>query len=101
MTRAEQDALVVAVTRALEQRGVTREGEEWKFQCFSPEKHRHGDAHWSARWNASKAVWHCDVCDAGGGVLDLAKHLHVPLPVDEDRQPPRLEDFARERSLRL
>src|SRR5262249_14591720 len=68
------------------------------FRCVYPEKHRNGDQHPSARWNATKATWRCDVCGSGGGVFDLAEHLHVPRPVPA---PPRLEDFARDRCLHL
>src|SRR5262249_9215135 len=35
--------------------------------------------HPSARWNRTKAVWHCDVCGAEGGVLDLARRLGLSL----------------------
>src|SRR5262249_27450647 len=76
MTAAEQEALVVAVTRALEQRGVTREGNELKFRCFFPERHQHGDADWSASFNSVKAAWCCRV---SGGVLDLAERLGLDL----------------------
>jgi hypothetical protein len=77
---AEQEALVAAVTRALEQRGVKREGDELKFQCFFPERHQHGDADWSASFNPVKAVWCCRVCGIGGGVLNLAERLGIERP---------------------
>ncbi len=101
MTYAQRAVLVVEVMRALEQRGVERAGDEFKFQCFFPDRHEHGDLHWSASFNREKGVWCCRVCGARGGVLDLAKHLGVPWPPREEAgpPPPRLEDFARARSL--
>ncbi len=101
MTDAQRAVLVVEVMRALEQRGVERAGDELKFQCFFPDRHEHGDLHWSASFNREKAAWCCRVCGARGGVLDLAKHLGVPWPPREDAgpPPPRLEDFGRVRCL--
>ena len=52
---------------------------EIRFLCPA-----HDDQHPSARWNKAKAVWHCDVCGMGGGALDLAQRLGIPLP---DRGP--------------
>jgi hypothetical protein len=101
MTDAQRAALVDDVIRALEQRGVKRQGAELKFQCFYPEKHEHGDAHWSASFNPVKATWLCRVCRAQGGVLDLAVHLGVPRPPREQGPPPRLADFAQARCLTL
>jgi hypothetical protein len=101
MTDAQRAALVVEVTRALEQRGVEREGVELKFRCFYPDRHEHGDAHWSASFNPMKATWLCRVCGAKGGVLDLADRLGVARPPRDDGPPPRLEDFARVRCLTL
>src|SRR5262245_36398227 len=99
MTEAQQTALVADVTRALERRGVSREGSELKFRCFYPERHEHGDEHWSAYFNPAKAAWLCRVCGAKGGVLDLADRLEVPRPSREQAPLPRLEEFARTRSL--
>jgi hypothetical protein len=76
----EEDTLVRAVTRALEQRGVKREGDELRFRCVFPDRHQHGDADWSASFNPRKAVWCCRVCGGRGGVLDLAKHLGLDVP---------------------
>jgi hypothetical protein len=101
MTDTEQIALVAEVTRVLEQLGMRWEGAELKFRCFYPDRHAHGDAHWSAFFNPAKAVWLCRVCGARGGVLDLADHLGVPPPRRDDVSPPRLEDFARTRSLNV
>jgi excisionase family DNA binding protein len=84
MTYAQRAVLVVEVMRALEQRGVERAGDEFKFQCFFPDRHEHGDLHWSASFNREKGVWCCRVCGARGGVLDLAKHLGVPWPPRKD-----------------
>jgi hypothetical protein len=36
-----------------------------------------GDQHPSARWNLRKRVWRCDVCDDGGGYVDLARRLDL------------------------
>jgi hypothetical protein len=55
---------------------------EIAFTCPSPELHANGDAHSSARWNRAKAVWWCDVCEAGDGMIDLARRLGVVLPPD-------------------
>jgi hypothetical protein len=101
MTDAQQAALVADVVRALEERGVEREGAELKFRCFRPERHEHCDVHWSAYFNPEKAVWLCRVCSEHGGLLDLADRLGVPLPQREDVLPPRLEDFAQARYLTL
>lgn len=74
-------ALVDAVAAAIVARGGRREGRnEIRFRCPFPERHRNGDANPSARWNAGKAAWRCDVCGEGGGAFDLARRLGVPLP---------------------
>src|SRR5262249_45935772 len=101
MTYAQRAVLVVEVMRALEQRGVERAGDEFKFQCFFPDRHEHGDLHWSAYFNPAKAAWLCRVCGAHGGVLDLADRLGVPRPPREDPLPPRLEDFGDARCLTI
>lgn len=72
MTRADT---VLAIERALAERGARQEGGELRFRCPRPERHTNGDAHPSARWNSAKAVWCCDACDAGGGFVDLARLL--------------------------
>jgi len=99
MTDTEQVVLVAEVTRALEQRGVERDGDELKFRCFYPERHEHRDEHPSAYFNPKKAVWLCRVCKVRGGLLDLADRLGVPRPSRAGVAPPRLEDFARARCL--
>src|SRR5262249_42096706 len=101
MTDAQRSALVADVIRALEQRGVEREGAELKFRCFYPERHENGDMHWSANFNPAKALWLCRVCPIHGGLLHLADRLGVPRPQREDLLPRRLEDFARARCLTL
>jgi hypothetical protein len=50
---------------------------EVQFRCPQGERHKNGDAHPSARWNRHKAVWHCDSCGSGRGVLDLAERLGI------------------------
>jgi hypothetical protein len=52
---------------------------EIAFTCPNRERHANRDAHPSARWNREKGVWHCDVCGAGGGVVDLARRLGLTL----------------------
>lgn len=47
-------------------------GKEIKFLCPV-----HADHHPSAGFNPEKAVWHCQVCKAGGGWVDLAKRLNI------------------------
>ncbi|MPZ51028.1 MAG: hypothetical protein GEU75_17290 [Dehalococcoidia bacterium] len=69
------------------------EGMEVRFLCPV-----HDDHHPSARWNSAKAVWCCDVCGAGGGCLDLAKHLGVELPALE-MPSLSVEDLALAKSL--
>jgi putative DNA primase/helicase len=101
MTDAQLDALLPDVIRALEARGVKREGAEQKFRCFYPEKHAHGDRDWSGSFNPAKKVWCCPVCDVSGGLLDLADRLGVRRPQQEGMRPPRLEDFAESRCLTL
>lgn len=49
-------------------------GGEQRFLCPA-----HDDHNPSARWNSEKATWHCDVCGAGGGYVDLAKRLGLSL----------------------
>ncbi len=69
--------------RLLEQavldRSGRREGPEIRFRCPHPDQHQNGDVHPSARYNADKRVWHCDVCGAGGGWTDLARLLGVDI----------------------
>ena len=48
---------------------------EVQFTCPQTDRHANGDAHPSARWNRSKQLWYCDVCECGGGVYDLARML--------------------------
>lgn len=49
-------------------------GGEIRFLCIAHEDHNP-----SARWNSEKGTWHCDVCGAGGGYVDLAKRLGLNL----------------------
>jgi P4 family phage/plasmid primase-like protien len=89
--------LIAAVTAAIAKRDAQREGAELKFRCPDPTHHENGDAHVSARWNAEKGTWYCDVGGIGGGALDLAKRLGVPLPGRVNA--PSLEQFAAQRGL--
>lgn len=63
-------ALADQVEAAIWDRRGRREGKEIKFLC--PE---HNDHHPSASWNPQKRVWTCRVCQAGGGLVDLAERL--------------------------
>ena len=58
-------------------RDGNHKGNEITFRCPSP---THEDEHPSARYHLKKNVWTCDSCPAGGGAVDLAKLLGVPLP---------------------
>lgn len=68
-----------------------REGREIRFRCPMPD---HEDADPSARWNPTKAVWHCFPCGAGGGAHDLAIRLSL---MDPARPPLRPQSRARSR----
>jgi len=73
--------LVAAVDSAVKQRHARQASrDEIAFTCPKPEGHANRDAHPSARWNRTKAVWHCDVCGAAGGIIALARRLRLPLP---------------------
>ena len=67
--------LLAAVEAAVMAREGCKEGAELRFLCPA-----HDDHHPSARYNTIKYVWHCDVCDVGGGALDLAKRLGIDVP---------------------
>ncbi len=71
--------LVIQIDPVVMSRQGKAEGGEVRFLCPA-----HDDHHPSARWNRTKAVWHCDACGKGGGALDLARRLGIPLP---DRGP--------------
>jgi hypothetical protein len=82
--------LLDAIMQAISARGWTGRlvGAEAAFRC--PE---HDDATPSAHWNTQKHTWYCQVCQVGGGALDLARRLGVPLPeprlsVVGDHRPP-------------
>lgn len=68
--------LVAAVDHAIRGRNARLLANgEIAFTCPNPEAHANRDAHPSARWNREKAVWYCDACGVGGGVVDLARRL--------------------------
>lgn len=67
-----------ALEAAIMARDGRREGRETHFLCPVHDDHRP-----SARWNPEKKVWHCDVCNAGGGAIDLARRLGLELPERE------------------
>ena len=60
------------VETAVLQRQGKREGNEIRFLCPC-----HDDHHPSARYNPQKQTWYCDVCQAGGGIKDLASQLDI------------------------
>ena len=70
--------LADAITRACEDRAgrPLAGGRELRFRCPAA---GHDDRHPSARWHPDKQVWHCDACGAGGGAIDLARLLGLPL----------------------
>jgi hypothetical protein len=58
--------------RSLLDRRGRRLGREIRFLCPA-----HDDTRPSARWSGAKAVWYCDVCQAGGGWRDLCGRLGI------------------------
>src|SRR5262249_6118794 len=95
-----QPELIEAVARGVLARDGRRDGDEIRFRCPEPAHHEHGDADPSARWNESKGVWWCAVSGLGGGAVDLANRLGIPLP-GRGARAPALETFAVQRSLTL
>jgi hypothetical protein len=77
MTHATRSDVVAQIEAAITDRGAKREGNEIRFGCPYPDRHRNGDKHPSARWNRDKAVWRCDVCGAAGGYVSLARALGI------------------------
>lgn len=67
--------LVQSINSAVMERKGKPERGEIRFCCPA-----HDDEHPSARWSQDKATWVCDVCKSGGGAVDLAKRLEIPLP---------------------
>src|SRR4051812_26293811 len=81
----------------LEAAVLDRDGEslpsgEVHFRCPLPD---HEDTHPSARFNAEKGTWFCDVCGEGGGAYDLAEQLGIDSP------GLTLEAYAEEKRLSL
>jgi len=74
---ATHSDIIAQIEHAIADRASKRGGNETRFRCPHPDKHRNGDEHPSARWNPVKAVWRCDVCGAGGGYMSLAQGLGV------------------------
>ena len=68
---------LAAVDQAVMARDGTPEHGEIRFRCPAD---GHPDNHPSARWNRVKAAWHCDVCKAGGGAMNLADRLDIAKP---------------------
>src|SRR4051794_30045576 len=64
------------LTAAVNDRDGYKDHGEIRFRCpdHTPDEHP------SARWNATAAVWVCDVCKKGGGALGLADRLGIPRP---------------------
>ena len=100
MRAAQRDELIAAVHQAVLARGGRQHGDEWRFPCPEPDRHKNGDRDPSADWNPKKAVWCCRVCGARGGVIDLAKRLGINLGTRRDSvRPPSLVEFAQARRL--
>ena len=91
--------LIEAVVAALNERAARREGAELRFRCPEPARHTNGDAHPSARFHTTKAVWRCDACGDGGGVVDLARRLG--LAAERGASNPRHAPATLQRSLTL
>lgn len=64
--------LIEAIENAIAEREGTLRGAETYFLCPCP---AHDDDNPSARWNAEKRLWYCDVCATGGDAVDLARRL--------------------------
>jgi hypothetical protein len=64
-------------------RGGTPLGDEFRYRCSQSDRHEHGDAHPSARWNPVKKAFFCDVCGEGGGWTKLERLFGL---VPETRQ---------------
>src|SRR5829696_4785092 len=83
------DQLQAAV---LDRDGESLPSGEVQFRCPLPD---HEDVHPSARFNAEKGAWFCDVCGMGEGAYDLAERLGI------DSQGVTLEAYAEEKGLPL
>ncbi|MBI2863135.1 MAG: hypothetical protein HYX94_01045 [Chloroflexi bacterium] len=64
-----------AIEAAVMQLDGRKSGAEIRFLCPA-----HADHRPSARYNPAKQAWFCDVCNAGGGLMDLANRLGVATP---------------------
>jgi len=75
--RPAHPALVAAIKAAVEARGWNGRlvAGELRFRCPA-----HDDATPSAGWHPEKHAWYCHVCKKGGGAVDLARRLGIPLP---------------------
>lgn len=67
---------LLAIEDAITDRGGRRVRQEVYFRCPLPGHH---DEHPSARWNAEKRTYYCDVCQRGGGWVELSRLLGVEL----------------------
>jgi len=72
-----QDFLIELGDAALAREGKTTANSEILFRCPFPD---HDDVHPSARWSALKATFYCDICQTGGGALQLATLLGIDRP---------------------
>lgn len=75
--RTPDSSFVDSLTRAVMDRSGSKKGDEVRFRCPAD---GHEDKHPSARWNAKKATWVCDVCKQGGGAYNLADLLGIERP---------------------
>lgn len=67
-------AIIAAVEAEIWRRGGKKKGQEVWFLCPV-----HDDHDPSARWNPDKQTWYCDVCNKGGGALDLARRFGIEI----------------------
>jgi hypothetical protein len=70
--RQHSTDLHAAVKRAILARSGTQRGDTITFRCPLD---GHEDKHPSAKYTVSKAVWYCQPCKQGGGILKLASMI--------------------------
>ncbi|MDO8674414.1 MAG: DUF3631 domain-containing protein [Dehalococcoidia bacterium] len=95
-TAIAHDSQSEAVEAGVMRRQGRREGAELRFLCPA-----HDDHHPSARYHPTKQVWVCDVCGAGGGLVDLANRLGIATPGRNGSKPPTLAELAAHKKLPL
>lgn len=83
-----------ALESAIRARSGKQTGEEIRFCCPFPDRHRNGDSSPSARYNLAKRVWRCDVCNGSGGWIDLCGLLDIPLERSKERRACRVAVYV-------